>query len=301
MKTSKKINQKTRKNSFCIYDDDIRPESKEKEVFQKRIEIIVKKIIKNSTLEKSTENLLVHNCEFDTFQKIQYLNNLIPRSIDSKKKTDDRSFIANKLSDYIHSIFPDSIKIADIGGGNGNVLKKIAINLDLPRENLYSVEQIFPWSEPYAFTNHEFLQYIFWDNKTIPDIKADSIDVVLIMVSLHHMNNNTINVLFKNLQKIMKPDSILIIKEHDCKTPQDKYVIDWEHHLYHIMETNKQSDSEISNYLNYYIDNFKTKKQFDKLILKYGYTPIQELNRLFDSSKDYKNPTNLYWKIYRKT
>jgi hypothetical protein len=120
------------------------------------------------------------------------------------------------------------------------------------------------------------------------------------MVTLHHMTDETIHKTFENLQKIMKQNSLFIIKEHDCQSQEDRFVIDWDHHLYHLIESPMILDGDIDQYLREYISNFKSKYNFDLLLKQYDFSPIQELNRFFESEKDHKNATNLYWKIYMK-
>ena len=264
-----------------------------------RIERIVNKIIKNNNIKKHIQTILTNDTN-NSIKKLLYLSNLINKKKSETQQIEDRTFISNKLSKYIlQNHYKKNMKIADIGGGNGQVLKEIGSFLKIPRENLFCVEQINPWSEPYSFYNSEFIQYVFWDNQNIP-IEPLSLDIVLIMVTLHHMDDKTIQRTFENLNKQCKTGSLLIMKEHDCNTAEDKYIIDWEHHLYHLIETPIQTETDIIEYKKHYIDNYKTKKWFDNCIQKYGFISIMEFNRFFERSTDNKNPSNLYWKIYRK-
>lgn len=267
-----------------------------------KFKILIGKIIKSEKNKISVEKILTETHSYSNKKMLQisklfnFATTLIART--------NRTFISNKLSKYILNTYVDtsSITIADIGGGNGEILRELGENLRLPKENLFCVENLTSWSETYDFSNNDKIQYIFWNNVTIPKIKRNSLDVVLIMVSLHHMTDNTINNLFNNLTELSKINSILIIKEHDCKTNDDLYIINWEHHLYHITKNNPLNNADIVKYKESYMDNFKTKCYYDKLIHGHGYVDVAEFNRLFDrnSVPDTKNPTNLYWKIYKK-
>jgi SAM-dependent methyltransferase len=267
-----------------------------------RVEKIVNKIIKNNNIKRNIQQTIVNDTTHST-KTFLYLSNLINRQKQTKNDVENRTFVSNKLSHYIRkNHYTEDMKIADIGGGNGQILKELGQSLSLPQTNLYCVEQITPWAEPYAYNNSQFIQYIFWDNKTIPTIEPKSLDVVFVMVTLHHMTDETIHNTMINLIKLVKKGSLLIIKEHDCKSAEDKYVIDWEHHLYHLVETPTQTEHDIQQYKKHYIDNFKTKARFDDIIEHYGYQSVQELNRFFEETPEpnNKNPTNLYWKIYQK-
>lgn len=265
--------------------------------FSERIKLLSSKIIKIKNLSKKVSNYIIDNPKIKLEEKLKQISKMIYFI----KINHDQSFISNQLSNYIfNNYFNPQIKIADLGGGNGDVLKNIGINLHLNKENLYCIEQKQSWAEAYKFSNSDFIKYIFWDNKKISGIKKNSLDVIIIMVSLHHMTDETIKNVFKNINKLAKPNSILIIKEHDSQTIEDKIVINFEHHLYHLIGNKLQTEKEISNYLNNYIDNFKSKEYFDNLITKAGYTIVEEFNRYFEKDFDNKNPTNLYYKIYRK-
>lgn len=268
--------------------------------FNARIEKIIHKIIKNNTIKKTIHSFVSKDNYQITFKKMIQLSKIIHQTKNSSIPIISRTFISNKLSSFIQKYhYSPSMKIADIGGGNGQILKEIGTTLKLSKEQLYCIEQNLPWSEPYPFSHSDSLQYIFWNNENIPTIESSSLDVVFLMVTLHHMTDNTIAKVFENLERLLKKGSLLIIKEHDCLTKEDQCVIDWEHHLYHLVESPLQTEEALIEYKKHYINNFKSKQQWDELIQGYGYTSIVELNRLFERNVDNKNSTNLYWKIYR--
>jgi hypothetical protein len=266
-----------------------------------RFNILLKKIIKNENILKIIEDLLTETRSYSKKKFLQISKIYHSYNIKSNIPT-NRNFISKKIATYIlKKHYLKSMKIADIGGGNGDVLKEVGQLLKLNKNNLYCVENISGWTETYNYSNQQYLQYIFWDNVTIPTIKENSLDVVLIMVSLHHMSDLIIKDLFKNLQILSKVNCLLIIKEHDCQNSNDLYIINWEHHLYEITHRPNLSENDIIKYKANYVDNYKTKGYYDKLIHSYGYIDVVELNRLFEPvGEDAKNPTNLYWKIYKK-
>lgn len=270
-------------------------------ILNMRFNILLKKIIKNENILKIIEDLLTKTRSYSKKKFLQISKIYHSYNIKSNIPT-NRNFISKKVAIYIlKKHYLKSMKIADIGGGNGDVLKEVGQLLKLNKNNLYCVENISGWTETYNYSNQQYLQYIFWDNVTIPTIKANSLDVVLIMVSLHHMSDLIIKDLFKNLQILSKANSLLIIKEHDCQNSNDLYIINWEHHLYEITHRPNLSENDIIKYKANYVDNYKTKGYYDKLIHSYGYIDVVELNRLFEPiGEDAKNPTNLYWKIYKK-
>jgi hypothetical protein len=292
-------------------EDETPPEEKEDDVEEinvdenkklaldiKNIKIIIHKIIKNRTTGDKIFSILSQNNFIVNSTILYQLSQIIPHQPPDK---DRQKFISDKLSNYLKTLDLKNPLIVDIGGGNGDVLKNIGHSLKIDKNHLFVVEQKTPWSEPYPFSNGDYLNYIYWDNNKIPEIKPHSANVILIMVSMHHMTDSTIQHLFDNLNRIAKPNAIVIIKEHDLSNPdKDKLVIDWEHHLYHLAESKNPTKNELSKYLEHYVDNFKSKQYFDELFVKNDYEQVQELNRLFEKMPDDRNPTNLYWKIYQR-
>jgi hypothetical protein len=116
------------------------------------------------------------------------------------------------------------------------------------------------------------------------------------------MTDEIIENLLNNIRTTIKPSGIVIIKEHDCTSREDQFIIDWEHHLYHLMMTNDTSIKDLENYTTSFTSNYKSKASFDELFARYNFAPVIELNRFFkeaDTQIDIKNVTNLYWKVYK--
>jgi SAM-dependent methyltransferase len=193
-----------------------------------------------------------------------------------------------------------NLKIIDIGGGEGNVIKWIGETLDIPNKNLYCIESKSSWSESYNFQNN--INYIFWDNQII-DLENNSINIALVMVSMHHMDKLTINNLMLNLKRILKPNALVIIKEHDMTEDYLKIVIDLEHHLYHILMTpnSELTEENINKYLQTFINNYIPKLELDALMINNNFKHINSYDRMFKQlvQHDNLNATNLYWSVYQ--
>lgn len=265
------------------------------------LSILIKKILgHNKYLHDQVIKIITSN---DTL-----VNKLYKLSILIKTKNNEHSnrqdFISEKILQLINNVSSSTItsnttKIVDIGGGNGNVLAYLGSKLGLLKENLIVVEPIMDeWTEDYKCDNP--VTYMKWNNTTI-NIPDKTIDVVIIMVALHHMDDTTISSCLSESQRILKSDGIILIKEHDCDTNIVKTLIDWEHHLYHLCE--RKSDNDFNTYISKYVDNFKSLSDWDKLISSKGFKLIKHLNRFLEDNdstngNDPKNITALYWSIY---
>lgn len=245
------------------------------------------------------------------------------------RDSDRQNWIANQILTYItttlqiqpsdklplcnekkQKMASNELKIVDIGGGNGNVLREInsamktKYNIQTKPENFICVETKSDWVENYAFDN-ESITYSFWDNESIP-IESESVDIVLCMVSLHHMSDETIQTTIKEIRRILKPGGHVLIKEHDASCPEALRYIEWEHHLYHILDEGyERKIVNAEKYLNEHIDNFKSKEFWKTQFQTNGFVSVERTNRCLETGTersiyDANNVTNLYWEIYRK-
>jgi ubiquinone/menaquinone biosynthesis C-methylase UbiE len=233
------------------------------------------------------------------------INNIL--EINSVKKyVDDakHEWIANNIYDLIQKYgINDNGHIVDIGGGEGNILSTFNKTYNISKNDLICVEQQNVWDEQYNYTkNTNYFNYIFWDNKII-DIPDKSVDICIIMVTMHHMTDNILQNLFINLNRVLKDNGIVIIKEHDCMSNHTANIINWEHHLYHILMSSNDdlTYDKLSSYVDNFVGNYKSRTYYDNMFTKNGFIIVDELDRSFNEPiiKDLKNVTKLYWKIYR--
>jgi len=276
-----------------------------------RIKLLINKIFKQNThskkisiLFKHIHKIIIHtkNTKEDIISSMIKINDLLQsNNINKTTKIDNKNHIW--VSQKLINIFKENgmdnkIKIVDIGGGDGNILNNISDLFEIPKQNMFCIEQP-SWHEKYNFKYD--INYIFWNNSII-NITPKSIDVILIMVTLHHMDNNTLKNLIINVKKILKPNGLIIIKEHDLTDNYIKKSIDWEHHLYHLMMTQNEeiTNKHLTDYLDKFINNYKSKKEYDNIFNEFEIK--SELNRFFEPFVDYEyaNATNLYWKVYKE-
>ena len=263
-----------------------------------------------SANDKRNVRQMVTNARSDadvklSMDKIAYIVTRHVKQAHLKPDDNRQDFIVSKITAFLRahapSIMNAYLAAADIGGGNGNVLSGINNDVHGDRERFTCVENISNWSETYDF-NHTNISYTFWDNQSI-HIADHSCDVVFCMVSLHHMTDEVVAVALAEIRRILKPAGLLMIKEHDANSPSAKQLIDWEHHLYHILDC--AYSGQTLNYEMYKrtTNNFKSKETWKKMIETYSFKFGVRTNRFLDGpyiADDAKNATNLYWDVYTK-
>lgn len=260
----------------------------------------------DSKIDKNTPTIIS--------RKITDIEQLLSDSTITFKHTMEpnrQTFICDKITNYLttNNIIPltKTSKIIDIGGGNGNVLTYFGEKFKIPKENLICVEK-----ESDVMTNLEF-QYEF-DNKSITyelcgaelpfATTPECVDIIICMVSLHHMTDEYVSTLIPRMAELLKKGGILLLKEHDCSSPEISEIIDWEHHLYTIVETDFGPNLiHAKEYLDGFVGNYKSKAHYQTLFQNAGLTMCQSFTNIFDPIFDNvknKTPSQLYWQMFCK-
>lgn len=265
-----------------------------------------------TSYEKKNINNIINDENKNFEEKMTLISEKV--YIDAKKKNikkdeNRQEFISTKIVEYISNkvIINNNIKFVDIGGGNGNVLHGISNimkmrGLQFEKTNMICVETKNDWVESYAF-NNEDVTYKFWDNNVI-EIEDNSIDIVMCMVSLHHMTDDIIDNTLNEIKRIIKKGGYLFIKEHDANNKDTIKYIEWEHNLYHIMDCWYENKCvNVDEYMEKNIANFKSKDEWLNLIEEKNMKFIERTDRMlsgcYNNNYDDKNVTNLYWDVYK--
>lgn len=271
------------------------------------LDVLIKKIFKflNKTHHDEIKNIILNTNLADVVQLPKSINSIsdyvIKYSVQQKEGRQD--YIVSKIIKFLktHNNLDENFKMLDIGGGNGNVLSAINQVIKGKKENFICLESD-SWVEEYKFSNKN-ITYKFWDNCYI-DIPDNTCDVIMCMVSLHHMTDDIIDNILTEIHRILKPNGLLLIKEHNMTSISYK-LIEWEHHLYHILDCTYNNQKPNANeYLEKSVHNFHNYKYWEHLItdkckMKLYYRANRFLDDIYNEN-DPKNPSNLYWDVYIK-
>jgi len=262
------------------------------------------------TEQKKIKNIIIYN-NLSIRDKLlnisQFMTNYVIKN-GINKDENRQDFIIGKIHTYLTKKYPHLIQsncnIIDIGGGNGNVLSGLKDKINGiygTNYNFICVETLTDWGEHYEFNNTN-IQYKFFGTDFNFELPDNSIDIIMCMVSLHHMTNETISSIMQHIHRILKPNGIVLIKEHDATKDDLKYIY-WEHHLYHLLDCAFEWETiDIDHYFNNFIYNFKSKEQWTNCFNQFGFELVEIKNRFLEGHYhfDPKVPTNLYWAVYKK-
>ena len=238
-----------------------------------------------------------------------------------KNKTEGRqNWICNQITIFFNQQqIPIPSSFIDIGGGNGNVLYYFATKYNLKPDDCFCVEREPPPVKTisqcpdnnefyYTFSHSNEMKYMFVKEDVEYDSKLLSqglkqVECIICMVALHHMTDAYIgNVIFPLIKSKLKPGGLLLLKEHNVADAETHKIVEWEHHLYYLMEQSySRTEREITEYLSTTMTNYKSRETFTKGIeTRCQCKCIYTLTNTFEIGKLDKTPSKLYWQIFQK-
>jgi SAM-dependent methyltransferase len=181
-----------------------------------------------------------------------------------------------------------SFKYLDFGGGNGELTSSIARYLKLNKEQVFvsDVQSWFGTQNVLEYQKNVTLRYI---TTSFLPFEDESLDLVSAFQVFHHIKN--MDTTLKEINRILKVNGILLIREHDCDNNGTRTLIDLDHT---IREVCIKDDINI-DILHDYDDKYYGVDELSNLIQMYNFT---------SSSLKYSNPrgpTRYYYKIFKKT
>lgn len=268
---------------------------------------VVDKLVKqhhniSQTLHKKVQNLIVNIITSNKYineEKLFHIDELLT-NYKRPLSADRQDFILQILTALLEPIVNNNseFSILDIGGGNGYILSQLGKHFNLNKANLICLENKEESNEFKYTYNLKSIEYCFEPNNLINSNKK--FDLVICMVSLHHMNDEYIKT---NILPLIKKGTYLLIKEHDAYNEDIKERIDWEHHIYHILETSTiLTKQKIKDYLDNYVGNYKSKSEYQNMFEANGFQLVSTYNNLLEqqinNNFENKTVTKLFWQLY---
>lgn len=159
-------------------------------------------------------------------------------------------------------------KYLDFGGGSGDMAYAIGNQMRLTKENIFVVDK----KEFGGTTWIPNKKITFYDN--INNIKSNSIDLITCFHVLHHIDN--IDDIINEFYRVLKPDGILIILEHDVDNQLLTNYIDIEHLIF---DTIINKNISYDDYIKTYFSKFYSKNDLIKIFNKFKFINYTNINK----------------------
>jgi len=170
----------------------------------------------------------------------------------------------------------------DIGCGSGNDTVLISKEIGASKTLCVDVEDS-------RIGESKNLDLMLIKKEQLLQLNNSSVDVVTLFHTIHHMEDASSRL--KDINRILKKDGILIIKDHDTQTELDAENVTFEHFVYSIGEGEATVDDE-NSYKDIMPMYYFSESNISKFLENCGFEKLYSVT--------YKNPTRTYNAVFRK-
>ncbi len=237
------------------------------------------------TLSKNSKKLLnLNNHHFRSINRAEKIQFLIRKYL----KTENQNFDTNKRK---------SISILDVGCADGHITIRVGDYLDLQPSQLHGVDVTnlavdHPNNEKFNF------KHLTQSCDTKLPYDDESQDVVLALMSLHHIHN--IEMMISEIQRVMKKGGIFIIREHDSIGIKFPVILDVVHGFYGMVWSNPPE----FDFLKDYYAKYFSKDDMKNLIEHHNFKEIYNDCRTEPYPQFHRNkvinPLKYYYGVFLK-
>lgn len=230
-------------------------------------------------------------------QKLHELYKNTPENILARiKKHDDvrGDNIAKKLYEQIPNFKPrDYLDFACYDGGITCALGK---RFNLTRDHIYGVDIIDYPNREQCMIFKKINQFKPREKASHLPFKDASFDIITCSMVLHHIPVEHIPFVISEFQRILRPNGMVILKEHNIDSDRDlflKYVVDIQHAIYDNVWKDPSNAWEQDSPINYFPES-----KWSELFKNSGFSvAVAARYRL---NNNLKNPFNKFTTIYVK-
>lgn len=190
-----------------------------------------------------------------------------------------------------------SIKILDIGCAEGSISVMIGQYFGLDASHMHGCDIIENKSQ--NISEQMTFTHITDENNSYQKLyDNEQFDIIIALMSLHHIKNR--DEILKQIHRILKPNGLFIIREHNCISKGLSLVLDAIHGFYSMVWANPR---EMSDFQTEYFANYTRSDDLTKIIISFGFSELYN-NRFNEYPRFYYgkviNPLNYYYAVYRK-
>ena len=260
--------------------------------FNKKIltNMILKVIFKNYKREnylRDIEKIIFgYRNDYDFYEQIRSLKNFKPIEETDFDKGEFRVKELESFRLFERIGINPKTSYLDFGGGIGHIPYSIASKFYLQKKNVYvtDIQNWFGKEHTEEYSNVITYRYIRSD---ILPFENNMFDFISCFQVLHHLGH--LNLSLREIYRILKPGGYLLLREHNCETNQDRYLMDLEHSLYtYIMDDDP-------TFLHNYNDKYYSKGELFNKLREHKFTYVK-----MDNYPEEKGPTRYYYSLWTK-
>lgn len=186
----------------------------------------------------------------------------------------------NIKNNILKNIFNKDSKYLDIGCGKGN--KTMLFGKIFKLNNIYGTD-IENWGPYYKNRKFAFnFKFILKDGTL--DYEDNTFDIITCFLTLHHIKD--INLIISEIYRILKPNGIFILIEHDILNYYDNMIVDIQHLFFAFLYDKNKKYIENPFYSNYFncmeFEYIFTEKNRFKLIYTDNFYQTIDMTKRYD-------------------
>lgn len=182
----------------------------------------------------------------------------------------------NYKIDFITSLLGTNsvTSVLDVGAGSGKIVEALGRHYQLKKNNIYAIDL--------QLIQNNNITILGYDSENRIPLKSGSIDVVLMLSLLHHIEPEDRISLLAEVKRVLSPSGRIMIREHDDnKKNEFRLYIQMAHYVWY------NAKNEMISPL-----HMMTKSEFRNMMTEAGFVNIQE------SSEPGNNPQRIYNSVY---
>lgn len=215
-----------------------------------------------------------------------YLQLVVKYNIPRQLSTERGNNRINSIQKYINTNFPVSCYL-DIGCFDGKITELFGKYFRLNKLQTHGVD-----IKDYNNQNSEFV-FSQYDGKILP-YSDNSFDLITCMMVLHHIPEDNLPKLIQEINRVMKPNGVLILREHDVSTSTSKKqtcLLNLMHDFYdYVWSDNPITHSE------QWVAHYKSNQEWTTILKRSGFE-LRSTPNIFHGDK---NPFFAYYASYQK-
>lgn len=211
----------------------------------------------------------------------------------SKQSGKNDKFVSSRVNARVRDIAKFSIsgvnKYLDIGCGDGTITAGIGKYFNLSKDNIVGCD-ITQWA------GHEHENEVSDDITFIPMESPDKLptdetfELITIFMALHHMTDEVVQSLIEECARVLSPNGVILVREHDCPNAMISALINIEHAMFEVViEGTTPADKFASSYYGKY----RTRRQWNSIFADLGFYAFGE------PVANLRNNTRPFYQLYK--
>lgn len=181
----------------------------------------------------------------------------------------------------------------DIGCFDGSITHSIAKYFNLHKLQTHGVD-IKSYGGDFGYSEITFSKY---NGKKLP-YSDNSFDLITCLMVLHHVPKGNLQILMSEINRVMRPDGVVILREHNVVKDIDRSALDIMHYFYdYVWNSEHWLSTDEKNQTECWDTNYKSNVEWTEIFMSNGFV-IHTPAIVFNNSK--LNPFMTYMCSYRK-